>query len=174
MKKPKITRQLIHLVSKYSNWQSSDITSTFHSENIYANQVDWQKFIRIFLMSIGVAFTVSGVIFFFAYNWANLHKFAKLGLVQGLLIITVLVAVFSNFEKNIKGILLIGAGMLVGALFAVFGQIYQTGANAYDFFLGWTLFTALWVAVSNFPAMWLFFLALINVTVWQYFEQIIG
>ncbi|MFK7774753.1 MAG: DUF2157 domain-containing protein [Saprospiraceae bacterium] len=174
MEKPKITRSLIHIISRFSNWQAPDIETSFRENDIYANQNDWSKFIKIFLMSLGIAFFVSGVIFFFAYNWASLHKFTKLGLVQVLLIAMVGVAVFSNLNKNIKGIILMGAGMLVGAMFAVFGQIYQTGANAYDFFFGWTAFIALWVVISNFGPMWLLFLALINISVWQYFEQVLG
>ncbi|MFK8008396.1 MAG: DUF2157 domain-containing protein [Saprospiraceae bacterium] len=174
MEKPKINRTLIHIVSRFSNWQATDIESFFRENDIYANQNDWSKFIKTFLMSLGIAFLVSGVIFFFAYNWASLHKFAKLGLVQVLLIAMVGVAVFSKLNKNIKGIILMGAGMLVGAMFAVFGQIYQTGANAYDFFFGWTAFIALWVFVSNFGPMWLLFLALINISIWQYFEQVLG
>ncbi len=174
MEKPKINRTLHHIVSRFSNWQAADIETSFRENDIYANQNDWSKFIKTFLMSLGIAFLVSGVIFFFAYNWASLHKFAKLGLVQVLLIAMVSVAVFSNLNQNVKGIILMGAGMLVGALFAVFGQIYQTGANAYDFFFGWTAFIALWVFVSNFGPMWLLFLALINISIWQYFEQVLG
>ena len=174
MEKPKINRTLIHIVSRFSNWQAADIETSFRENDIYANQNDWSKFIKTFLMSLGIAFLVSGVIFFFAYNWASLHKFTKLGLVQVLLIAMVGVAVFSKLNKNVKGIILMGAGMLVGALFAVFGQIYQTGANAYDFFFGWTAFIALWVFVSNFGPMWLLFLALINISIWQYFEQVLG
>ena len=174
MEKPKITRPLIHIISRFSNWQGSDIETTFRENDIYANQNDWSKFIKIFLMSLGIAFLVSGVIFFFAYNWASLHKFTKLGLIQVLLIAMVGVAVYSKLDKNVKGIILMGAGMLVGALFAVFGQIYQTGANAYDFFFGWTAFIALWVFVSNFGPMWLLFLAFINISIWQYFEQVVG
>jgi uncharacterized membrane protein len=174
VEKPKITRPLIHIISRFSNWQASDIEISFRENDIYANQNDWSKFIKTFLMSLGIAFLVSGVIFFFAYNWASLHKFIKLGLVQVLLIAMVGVAVFSKLDKNVKGIILLGAGMLVGALFAVFGQIYQTGANAYDFFFGWTVFIALWVFVSNFGPLWLLFLALINISIWQYFEQVLG
>ncbi|MDG1433335.1 MAG: hypothetical protein P8Q41_04965 [Saprospiraceae bacterium] len=81
---------------------------------------------------------------------------------------------FSICDKNVNGIILLGARMLVGALFAVFGRIYQTGANAYDFLLGWTVFVALWVFVSNIEAMWLFLLILINISTWQYFEQILA
>ena len=157
MEKPKITRRLLHIVSRFSNWQATDLETSFRENDIYANQNDWSKFIKFFLMSLGIAFLVSGVIFFFAYNWASLHKFIKLGLVQVLLIAMVGVAVFSKWNKNVRGIILLGAGMLVGALFAVFGQIYQTGANAYDFFFGWTVFIALWVFVSNFGPLWLLF-----------------
>jgi uncharacterized membrane protein len=174
MEKPKITRRLLHIVSRFSNWQATDLETSFRENDIYANQNDWSKFIKFFLMSLGIAFLVSGVIFFFAYNWASLHKFIKLGLVQVLLIAMVGVAVFSKWNKNVRGIILLGAGMLVGALFAVFGQIYQTGANAYDFFFGWTVFIALWVFVSNFGPLWLLFLALINISIWQYFEQVLG
>lgn len=174
MEKPKITRGLLHIISRFSNLGSKEIEAEYRENHLYATSDDWSKFIRTFLMSLGIAFFVSGVIFFFAYNWADLHKFAKLGLVQVLLIAMVMVATFSSFDKNVKGIILVGAGMLVGALFAVFGQIYQTGANAYDFFLGWTLFIALWVFVADFSTMWFMFLALINITIWQYFEQVLG
>src|SRR5690606_14311902 len=62
--------------------------------------------------------------------------------------------------------------ILVGVLFAVFGQIYQTGANAYDFFLAWTAFVTLWVIVANFTPLWLLYLILINTTFILYAEQV--
>ena len=46
-----------------------------------------------------------------------------------------------------------GATFLIGTLFAVFGQIYQTGADAYDLFLGWTLFTILWAVAIRFAPL---------------------
>src|SRR5690606_30155924 len=60
----------------------------------------------------------------------------------------------------------------VGVLFAVYGQIYQTGANAYDFFLAWTIFVTLWVLVSNFAPLWFLYLILINTTFILYSEQV--
>ena len=62
--------------------------------------------------------------------------------------------------------------MLVGVLFAVYGQIYQTGANAYDFFLAWTVFVTLWVVVSNFAPLWLIYIALANTTFILYSQQV--
>jgi len=60
----------------------------------------------------------------------------------------------------------------VGVLFAVYGQIYQTGANAYDFFLGWTIFITLWAIVSNFAPLWLIYIVLINTTFILYSQQV--
>ena len=57
--------------------------------------------------------------------------------------------------------------------FAVFGQIYQTGADAYDLFLGWTLFTILWAFAIRFTPLWLTFIGLLCTTIWLYAMQIV-
>jgi uncharacterized membrane protein len=166
-----INREDIQILSRNSNWQEADV-ATILSGKIYNNKENWQKFLQLFFISLGVSFTIAGVLFFFAYNWDDLHKFVKLGLVEGLIIILTLVAVFTKIKPLFKNIILSGATMLVGVLFAVFGQIYQTGANAYDFFLGWTMAVALWVFVANFSVLWLIFIVLINVTFGLYLEQV--
>jgi uncharacterized membrane protein len=60
----------------------------------------------------------------------------------------------------------------VGVLYGVFGQIYQTGAITYDFYLVWTAFISLWVIISNFPPLWLLYLFLVNLTFGLYSEQV--
>ncbi|TYC18102.1 DUF2157 domain-containing protein [Bizionia gelidisalsuginis] len=167
----KIERDDIQIISRHSNWSVKNIDQTL-KENIYSTKEAWQKFLRLFFISLGVSFTIAGIIFFFAYNWAHLDKFFKIGLVEGLITATTLVILFSKLSHDIKNIILTGAAMLVGVLFAVFGQIYQTGANAYDFFLGWTLLITLWVAVSNFAPLWLIFILLTNTTIVLYSQQI--
>ncbi len=133
----------------------------------------WKQFLSIFLLAAGVGFTVAGIIFFFAYNWEDLPKFAKLGIVQTLLVASVLLTVFTRWNILIKQIILTGATFLVGTLFAVFGQIYQTGADAYDLFLGWTLFTILWAFAIRFTPIWLMFIGLLCTTIWLYAMQIV-
>ena len=98
---------------------------------LYANKRQWNQFLSIFLLAAGIGFTVTGIIFFFAYNWDELPKFAKLGMVEVLLATSVLLAVFTRWSTLVKQVLLTGATFLTGTLFAVFGQIYQTGADAY-------------------------------------------
>lgn len=173
MEKPVISRSIIHAISKFSNWKAEGIESFFRNKGLYADRRQWNSFIRMLLIGGGVAFLVSGIIFFFAFNWASLHKFAKFGLVQALIIAATYACLMIKTDERVEGIMLTGASMLVGALFAVYGQEYQTGANAYDFFFGWACFVALWVIVSNFPPLWLLYLVLINTTMFQYFEQVV-
>jgi len=167
----KIEREDIQIITRHSNWSEKSIDNIL-KKNIYSDKESWHKFLRLFFISLGVGFTTAGIIFFFAYNWADLHKFIKIGLIEGFIIILTLVIPFSKISLDIKNILLTSTSILVGVLFAVFGQIYQTGANAYDFFLGWTMFITLWVFVSNYAPLWLVFITLINTTLILYAQQV--
>lgn len=162
----------IYVVSRHSNWSAAGIEKAFINAGIYPQAEAWKKFIRLAIIILGIAFTVSGIIFFFAYNWQYLHRFVKLGILQGLITITILAAIYLKPKPVIQNILLTAASLLVGCLFAVFGQIYQTGANAYDFFLGWTLFIAVWCVAARFAPLWILFLALLNITIFFYAEQV--
>ncbi len=166
-----IKKEDIHIINRHSNWSAHSIEALLKKE-VYNTKASWQQFLRVFFISLGVAFTITGILFFFAYNWADLHKFMKIGLVEALIMGVISVVLFSKISVDIKNILLTGASILVGVLFAIFGQIYQTGANAYDFFLGWTLFISIWVAVSNFAVLWLLFIILINTTIILYSQQV--
>lgn len=167
----KIEREDIQIISRHSNLSEGNIDKIL-KENVYSDKESWYKFLRLFFISLGVSFATSGIIFFFAYNWAGLHKFIKIGLIESLVITIILIVLFSKISLDIKNILLTGASILVGVLFAVFGQIYQTGANAYDFFLGWTMFITIWVAISNFAPLWLVFITLVNTTLILYSQQV--
>lgn len=167
-----ITRNLIYSIARHSNWREQSIAAWFRKQKVYADTTNWIRFMQLFLLVLGGGFVVAGIVFFFAYNWHEMHKFIKIGLVEVLLMAVTLLAVFTNWSKLVKNLLLIAAVMLVGVLFAVFGQIYQTGANAYDFFLGWTVWVILWVVVARFQPLWIVFMALVNTTFILYVEQV--
>jgi len=166
-----IQREDIKLISRHSNMTELEVGRLL-KETVYNDKEMWQKFLRQFFIILGVGFATTGIIFFFAYNWADLHKFAKIGLTEVLITATTIIALLPKINQNTRNIILTGSAFLVGVLFAVFGQIYQTGANAYDFFLAWTLFIALWVAISNFTPLWLLFIVLINTTFILYTQQV--
>lgn len=167
----KLQREDIQILSSHSDMTEQELNQLL-KENVYNDKEMWKKFLQLFFITLGIGFTTAGIIFFFAYNWADLNKFIKLGIVEILVIATTIIALLPKISENNRNIILTGASFLVGVLFAVFGQIYQTGADAYDFFLAWTLFIALWVIVSNFPPLWLFFIVLINTTFILYTQQV--
>jgi uncharacterized membrane protein len=164
-------RDDLYKIVSHSNLTTSQ-TDQLLNDQIYQQKKDWQKFLNLAFIALGLGFTVAGIVFFFAYNWDDLPKFVKLGLTELLLIVATVIALMPKFPSLIRNMVLTGAAMLVGVLFAVFGQIYQTGANAYDFFLAWTLFVVLWVVVSNFAPLWLLFLTLVNTTFILYTQQV--
>jgi uncharacterized membrane protein len=167
----KLDRKDIQIISRNSNWTANDINQAL-KHNVYTDDKAWHQFLKWFCGGLGIGFIAISIIFFFAYNWADLHPFIKLSIVQGLVIVAILLVCWLRINPLIRNLLLTAAGLLVGVMFAVFGQIYQTGANAYDFFLAWTIFISLWVWVANFPPFWLLYLGLFYTTVILFSQQV--
>lgn len=167
----RLQKEDIYLVSRHSKLSEEQIKKLL-DENVYADKKAWQQFTKVLLVSLGVGFTTSGIVFFFAYNWADIHRFVKFGIIETAILALIGFILYSKASALTKNILLTGLSIVVGVMFAVFGQVYQTGANAYDFFLGWTLCILLWVIVSRFAPLWLLFLTLVNTTFILYANQV--
>ncbi len=167
----KLSRGIIQLISRNSNWKSKSVSEELETK-VYSQSTDWSKFINYLLIALGVSFTVCGIVFFFAFNWDDMPKFVKFGIVEGLIVACIIVILKSKLEITIKKIILTGATLLVGALFAVFGQVYQTGADAYSLFLIWTLLILIWTVVGQFALLWFVFMILLNTTIYLYSEQV--
>ncbi len=164
-------REDIHLISRHGKLPTAAVDKWLKAYS-YNQPAHWFAFLRWFLLSLGAGFTLAGIIFFFAYNWQDLHKFAKLGIIGFLLSACVIALLVLRTSPLIKNLLLTAACVLTGVLFAVFGQIYQTGANAFDFFMAWSLCITLWVVVSRFAPLWLIYLTLLNITLVLYSVQV--
>jgi uncharacterized membrane protein len=134
----------------------------------------WVWFLDMLFLVLGAGFTVSGIFFFFAFNWASLHRFLKLGLLEAAVLLAVGLAILRGLDSLSGKIALGVAGLLVGALLAVYGQIYQTGADSYQLFLGWALLTTGWVLLGRFTPLWLVWIVLLNLGIWFYWAQIVG
>jgi len=140
--------------------------------NVYANTSEWRGFLRLLLISLGLGFLVCGIVFFLAYNWADMPKAAKISLAAAGVILPVLLALTPWFSGLLRNGLMTAGAFMVGSLFAVLGQIYQTGADEYDLFLAWWVFTLVWVIVVDFSWLWLLSLVLLNTTLVLYAEQV--
>jgi uncharacterized membrane protein len=135
---------------------------------------DWRRFVDILLLLLGAALSLSGVFFFFAYNWADMPRLAKLGLIEGAIVLAVALAAYRGLSSLAGRVALLAAAVLVGALQAVFGQVYQTGADSYLLFLIWALLITGWVAIGGYAPLWLLLLALLNLSLGFYWIQVLG
>ncbi len=85
----------------------------------------------------GAALLLSGIVCFFAYNWANLGLLLKLGLP----LVGLLACAFGTYKKGLQSgagqVFSVAVGLFIGIFFAVYGQVYQTGAFVYEFSVAW-------------------------------------
>lgn len=165
-----MNRDDIHLFGTHSNINSNDCQQLLESE-VYETPNTWRKFIKIILISFGVGFLLSGIIFFFAYNWDNIGKIQKIIITQSLVPIGILIYLFYPGSKIIRDLGAISATIMVGVSYAVYGQVYQTGANDFDFFLNWSLSVFIWVLLVNTNVLWLIYLILLNTIMITYSQQ---
>jgi uncharacterized membrane protein len=134
----------------------------------------WRRFIDNVLLFLGISLTLAGIIFFFAYNWADMTYFAKFGVLQAGILSLALFASLRGLERLSGQSALLAAAVLVGALLAVYGQVYQTGADAFSLFLIWAILITPWVILGAFSPLWLLLLLLFNLSLILYWEQIIN
>lgn len=163
-------RRQIHLLGTHGDMS---LPAALHllKRFVYPGAAAWTHFLRYILLATGLGFLLAGIIFFFAYNWTALHRFAKLGIVGGLLLICVLISLQGSLLLRVRRWFLLAATILTGTLLGVYGQIYQTGADAFDFFLAWTVFSLGWIIAARFPLLWLGFIALLNITLLTLLNQ---
>lgn len=120
-------------------------------------------FSRVVLV-FAVLLLCSGVIFFFAYNWDDLSRYNKFALAQGAFIVSLLPLLKVNLQQPAGQAAMFAASLLVGALLALVGQSYQSGADTYQLFLVWALLITPWVLLARMPALWLLLLILLNIS----------
>ncbi|MBT8085899.1 MAG: DUF2157 domain-containing protein [Woeseia sp.] len=115
----------------------------------------WHRWAMYALLVLGATHLLAGVVFFFAYNWADLAPFSKFGILQGGILLSFVIAFFLGLERPAGQAVLIAASVLTGVLFAVIGQVYQTGADAWQLFAAWTVLILPWALASRSNAHWL-------------------
>ncbi|XDD52880.1 DUF2157 domain-containing protein [Leptospira sp. WS4.C2] len=135
---------------------------------------DWIHFFESTLLLMGTALFLSGFFFLVASNWNLLDRFVKLGLVGFLILLAYFITIFFRKKSLYFEIGLTLIFFLTGSALLVFGQIYQTGADVYDLFLGWAVFTLLLIPVSRSGVVAGLWMILSSATVFLYSEQVEG
>lgn len=135
---------------------------------------EWRAWTGRVLLFLGAAQIIAGIFFFFAYNWDDLARWQKLGTTQAGIVICALAARFAGLDSLVGKVFLLAAGALVGVAFAVYGQIYQTGADAFDLFASWAALILGWVLIARFAAFWILWAVIVNVALAFYLDTFTG
>ena len=92
-----------------------------------------------------------GLICWIAANWPGLHRLTKIGLVGGVLLTAAVVA--AVFDRLRLPALMLATGA-VGGLLALIGQIYPSGADAWQLFAWWAVLSLPFALAARSDAVW--------------------
>ncbi len=142
----------------------------------------WPPFIRRFLWIMGSLALVVALLFFMAYNWQSMGPMYKFALLQGsLVLVVILYGLWSlvlapryavnqdtlELGRTIGQVVMV---LLIGGLLALFGQVYQTGADPWQLFALWSLLISVMVVSSGQALLWIMWSVLINVSLALYVD----
>ncbi len=137
---------------------------------LYPNH--WGLWVARFLALVGTALLLAGIICFFAFNWQSIPPFIKLGAIELAIIACVLTSSFGEIRLLGRQLLMLSASVLVGVFLAVYGQIYQMGADSYLLFITWAVLISGWTIISQFKLQWLFWLIISNIVLVLFWQQV--
>ena len=122
----------------------------------------WYGFAHGRLLFVGACLCAAGAVFFVAANWSALHPWVRMGLIAGVLTVTAIAAGGLGL-RNLPGrAALLLSGLLFGPLMAIYGQTYQTGADAWELFALWAAVFTVHAALARFGVTWVAWLILVH------------
>jgi uncharacterized membrane protein len=134
----------------------------------------WRAFLDRLLLWLGVVMLCASATFFLAYNWSEMGRYAKFALAGGLVLAALAALWWHGLETLAGKAALLAAALFTGALFALIGQTYQTGADTFELFAVWAAAILPWTLLARFPALWVLWLALVNLALVLYFQAFHG
>jgi uncharacterized membrane protein len=141
-------------------------------EQILIHRIEYQQFLQWVLLVGGISLLAFGLIFFFAFNWRDMPASWKFSTVFIFILGFSIPAFLPKTPLLVRQLLISISCVLVGVLFAVFGQVYQTGAFTYQFIALWLALIVIWVVVIHFSPLWILFHLLFCIGLYDYFDHL--
>ena len=165
--------QIIELIEQGAI-QNERIGAALIALKVTPDDKSWRTFIDYLLLWLGGLALAFAVLFFVAYNWNDIGRFAKFGMMEVSLFMTI--AAYWKFgEHKILGkVALLVATLLLGVLLALYGQTYQTGADTWQLFFYWAMLMLPWAIIGRFAAIWIVWGVLINLAIVLYYQAFRG
>ena len=143
--------------------------------------LSWQRYLNLLFLLLTVGFLTSGVVTLIAANLDYFSDLAKIYGLQTLLVVTVVLGIYCFIRESRRQTkeklkwktysLFFVVSVLIGGLFALVGQTYQTGADVWQLFAVWTLCQLPFLLLFPNVASALLFAATANVAFYLFNEQ---
>ncbi|MEO3877139.1 DUF2157 domain-containing protein [Rheinheimera fenheensis] len=138
---------------------------------LHASVDDWLDLANKLLLFVAGLLLFAALVFFFAYNWPLMHHLSKLALAGSAVLITGTAAILSTADSAIQRVALFSGSLLTGALLALIGQIYQTGADIWQLFAAWAALITPLVLLSKSRASYLLWFVILELALWRYLDS---
>ena len=143
--------------------------------------LSWQRYLNLLFLLLTIGFLTSGVITLIAANLDYFSDLAKIYGLQTLLVVTVVLGIYCFIRESRRQAkeklkwktysLFFVVSVLIGGLFALVGQTYQTGADVWQLFAVWTLCQLPFLLLFPNVASALLLAATANVAFYLFNEQ---
>lgn len=130
--------------------------------NARPDAAHWRAALHTLAIFATALFACTALVCLIAYNWEDLHRFARIALVAtAFLVPCALAAVRGKTPPDaLQQALYLAAMLAAGGLFALIGQIYQTGADTWQLFALWAALTLPLALIARTRLCWLLWFVL--------------
>jgi uncharacterized membrane protein len=150
------------------------IGDALKAAKVAPNGKAWRTFIDQLLLWLGGLAMAFAVLFFIAFNWDDIGRFAKFGMVEGFIVLAIVAFCTVGYHSAAGKVSLLFATICLGVLLALYGQTYQTGADPWQLFFSWAMLMLPWAIIGRFSAIWIVWIALLNTSLILYYQTFGG
>ena len=127
-----------------------------------SQSVFWKSILIVAGLLLGM-----GVVFAVASNWQNLSRTDKFTILQSTIVASAALTLFVRSARVAGALLLI---LCIGAIWAFFGQTFQTGVDSWQLFALWSALALVVALAVRHDAVWSLWMVitLIALRLWQY------
>lgn len=122
-------------------------------KNYDESRNEMKEYSKLYLY-MGISLMLSSLFYFIAFNWRGINNYGKFSIVISLMIISLIIYLL-KIKEIYRKLALFSLSFITGILFALFGQVYQTGADTYVLFLTWSIAILPMVLISRYFLMYI-------------------
>ncbi len=131
-------QQFIELAHSQA-WSPQEISRAAELLDLRPDIAQWWRFALSLLRGVGSGLLAAGIVCFVAANWQDFGIWGRFALLQLVFASAALLAWWRPPPDVFGETGCFLAAFLIGCLFALFGQHYQTGADVHELFFSWAL-----------------------------------